>query len=52
MATEPNFIVSLLEGVRATHWGLLGLSLGYLFYLVDRVARGWASLFTAHAEIR
>lgn len=27
MATEPNFIVSLLEGVRATHWGLLGLSL-------------------------
>ena len=27
MATEPNILVSLLEGVRATHWGLLGLSL-------------------------
>ena len=27
MATEPNFIVSLLEGMNATRWGLLGLGL-------------------------
>jgi len=27
MATEPNFIVSLLEGMNATRWGLLGLTL-------------------------
>ena len=27
MATEPNIIVSLLEGMNATRWGLLGLGL-------------------------
>ncbi len=27
MATEPNFIVSLLEDMNATRWGLLGLTL-------------------------
>jgi len=27
MATEPNFIVSIFEGMNATRWGLLGLAL-------------------------